>query len=230
MLLSNVGMGQVTITQNYLTNYNGIPKQPPYSITGCCNEVKLFTDNSTGNTIGSSAPINAGSYKLRVTFTSGPDNGFFDEQNFTIAKATPTLSVTNSPLTYTGSVQSATISSSVIGIISNVRYNGSAIEPTNAGTYTLTADFAPTDALNYNNLIGTNAGNLVINKATPSISITNSPLSYNGSAKVADLTPSVPGVFTNKLYNGNSYLPGPVNAGTYSFTTNFIPDDQINYN
>jgi gliding motility-associated-like protein len=311
-----VGVGQVVITPNYSTNYNGFPTQPPFTITGCCGEVKIFTDNSTGNSIGANAPINAGSYKLRITFTFGPNNTFFDEQNFTIykatptitatgvttytyngtpqgpgtstypadatgavtysysgaasdgtvysasstkptnagsyqvvasiasdvnynsassaalnftiGKATPTLSVTNSPVTYNGSSQSAILSSSVPGSITNAKYNGSATIPTDAATYAMTADFTPTDVVNYNSLTSATAGNFVINKATPTLSVTNSPVTYNGSAQSAVLSSSVPGSITNAKYNGSATIP--TNAATYAMTADFTPTDVVNYN
>ena len=79
----------------------------------------------------------------------------------------PTLSVNNSPVTYNGNPQAATVSGSVAGTVSNVKYNGSSSVPTNAATYAVTADFAPTDTKNYNSLTGASAGNFVIQKATP---------------------------------------------------------------
>ena len=85
-----------------------------------------------------------------------------------IEKATPTatLAVTNSPQTYTGSAQAATVSmttSSVPGTVANVLTGGAATQ-TNAGTYAVTADFVPTDTTNYNTLIGLAAGNFVIDE------------------------------------------------------------------
>jgi gliding motility-associated-like protein len=65
-------------------------------------------------------------------------------------------------VTYNGSAQSAVLSSSVPGSITNAKYNGSATIPTNAATYAMTADFTPTDVVNYNSLTSTTAGNFVI--------------------------------------------------------------------
>jgi hypothetical protein len=77
--------------------------------------------------------------------------------NFTIDKATPTatLAVSNSPQTYNGSPQSATVAN--LGQLGarcgrQREYNGSATVPTNAATYAVTADFVPTDTTNYNSL------------------------------------------------------------------------------
>ena len=67
--------------------------------------------------------------------------------------------------------------------MSNIQYNGSATAPTDAGTYAVTADFAPTDSANYNSLAGASAGNFVINKAATTTTVTCSggPFTYDGT-------------------------------------------------
>ena len=77
----------------------------------------------------------------------------------------------NSPQTYSGSPQAATVTisaSSVPGSVANIKTGGLASQTT-AGTYAVTADFVPTDSTNYNSLTGLSAGNFVIDKATPTI-------------------------------------------------------------
>src|SRR5207248_2744871 len=78
-------------------------------------------------------------------------------------KVTPTLSVTNSPVTYNGAGHSATVSASALGTVNNILTGGSATQ-TNAGTYTVTANFTPTNPNNYNALTAASAGNFIINK------------------------------------------------------------------
>jgi hypothetical protein len=80
----------------------------------------------------------------------------------TVNKATPTLNVTNSPVTYNGSPQAAVVEGSVPGTASNIMYDGSSTEPTNPGTYAVIADFTPTDTDNYESLTNAPAGNFVI--------------------------------------------------------------------
>jgi hypothetical protein len=69
------------------------------------------------------------------------------------------------PVTYNGTAQAAVINSSVSGTVSNVHYNGSATVPTAVGSYSITADFAPSDSTNYNSLSGALVGSFVINPA-----------------------------------------------------------------
>jgi len=94
--------------------------------------------------------------------------------NFVINAATPTLSVTNSPQTYTGSPIAATVSCLGGGAVSNVQYNGSSTVPTNAATYAVTANCAASS--NYSAVTGASAGNFVIGASpTPPIPFVPSP-------------------------------------------------------
>ncbi|MFZ3044157.1 MAG: MBG domain-containing protein [Minisyncoccia bacterium] len=141
------------------------------------------------------------------------------------AKTTPTLSVTNSPVTYNGSPQSATVTGSVAGTVSNVKYNGSTTVPTNVATYTITADFTPTDTTNYNSLTGASAGNFIINKATPTLSVTNSPVTYDGATHSATVSCTGGGTVSNISTGGAATQ---TNAGTYAVTADCAAS--TNYN
>src|SRR5438874_5442830 len=177
-------------------------------------------------------------YRAVFTNSCNPATATTTAATLTVNKATPTatLSVTNSPATYNGSPQSATVvvsTSSVPGTVTNVKYNGSGTVPTNAATYTVTADFVPTDTTNYNTLANQSAGNFIIQKSVPTatISVTNSPVTYNGlaqSATVVVSTSSVPGTVANVKYNGSGTVP--TNAATYAVTADFVPTDTTNYN
>ena len=120
---------------------------------------------------------------------------------FTIDKADPTLAVTNSPATYDGTAKAAVVSGSVAGTVSGVKYDGAATEPIGAGSYVVTADFVPADAGNYNALLNAGAGSFVINKADPTLAVTNSPADYDGTPKAANVVGSVPGTVSNLTYN-----------------------------
>lgn len=98
------------------------------------------------------------------------------------SKATPTLSVTNSPVTYDGSAKTASVSGSVAGVVSNRKYNGLATVPINAGTYAITADFIPTDTADFNSLTAASSGNFVINKANQTITFAVLPNKTFGNA------------------------------------------------
>jgi hypothetical protein len=143
-------------------------------------------------------------------------------------KTNPTLKVTNSPVTYSGSGQAAQVTGSVAGTVSNVLYSGSSTAPTAAGTYAITANFTPTDTTDYNSLTNASAGNFTIAKATPTLTVTNSPVTANGSAQAASVSGSVAGTVSNVLYSGSSTVPSA--AGTYAITANFTPSNTTDYN
>jgi len=193
----------------------------------------------TGSVAGSASNIltggvasktNAGTYAVTANFTPSDTANYStltnaSAGNFVINKATPVLSVTNSPITYDGSPHAATVTGSVAGSASNILTGGVASK-TNAGTYAVTANFTPTDTTNYNTLTNASAGNFVIDKATPTLSVTNSPITYDGSPHSAAVTGSVAGSVSNILTGGAA---SQTNAGTYAVTANFTPDNTNNY-
>jgi hypothetical protein len=163
------------------------------------------------------------------------DNYSEGTKNFGVVKEdkkTPLLTVTNSSLTYSGSPQSAVIQSAIIpdgivaGTVMNVLYNGSGTVPINAGTYTVTADFTPEDADSYFPLTAAPAGDFVIEKAVPSLSVSNSPVTYDGSPHAAAVSASVPGTISNILTSGAA---SQTYAGSYAVTASFVPSDTTNY-
>ena len=126
-------------------------------------------------------------------------------------KITPTISVTNSPVTYNGLSQSATVSGSVSGVVSNVLYDGSSTVPASIGTYAVTADFIPTDTANYNSLIGASAGNFVISVPAGSHAVTyragaNGTLNYVGDSINVQIVPNgTDGSMVIAVPNTNAY-------------------------
>jgi len=120
--------------------------------------------------------------------------------------------VTNSPVVYNGLPQAAVVAaaSDYAGSLSNVNYNGSATVPTNAGFYTVTVDSG-------------NAGEFLIDKATPTLTVTNN----DGLSPTAGVGASAPGTVRNIKYNGSAVVPTAV--GVYAITADFTPTDTANY-
>ena len=132
---------------------------------------------------------------------------------------TPTLSVTNSPQVYTGSPIAATVTCSSTGALTNIQYNGSSTVPTNAGTYAITADCAGDSS--YATVTGASAGNFVISRSVPTLSVSNSPQPYTGSGIAAQVACLGGGTATVTNYsNGSNYssVTAPTAAGTYTVT------------
>lgn len=88
-------------------------------------------------------------------------------------RVAPTISVASSSVLYTGSAQSAIVSGSVPGVVSNIAYNASTTTPIDAGTYAVTADFAPDDSANYDALTSAPAGDFVIGRAALTVTPDN---------------------------------------------------------
>ncbi len=142
-------------------------------------------------------------------------------------KINPTLSITNSPQTYDGTSKSATVVvvGSVAGTVSDVKYGVSSIPPTNAGTYAVTADFAPTDTTLYNSLSDASAGNFVINKADTTTTVTCADVIYTGAPQTP-CTASVTGAGGLSLpltpvYSNNTDAGTATASYTYSGNTNY---------
>ncbi|MDO8726227.1 MAG: hypothetical protein Q7J35_09190 [Candidatus Methanoperedens sp.] len=218
----------------------------PYTGAGQSATIGISVSSVPGSvsnilTGGAATQTTVGTYAVTADFVPTDTTNYnsltgLSAGNFVINKATPTatLSVSNSPVTYNGAGQSATVVisvSSVPGSVSNILTGGAATQTT-VGTYAVTADFVPTDTTNYNSLTGLSAGNFVINKATPTatLSVSNSPVSYNGagqSAIVGISASSVPGSVINILNGGAATQ---TNVGTYAVTADFVPTDTTNYN
>lgn len=125
--------------------------------------------------------------------------------------------------------QAATVVGSVPGVVSNVKYNGSATAPTDAGTYAVTADFIPTDTDNYNSLTGASAGNFVINPVAPALTLVKTPTTF---AEIDDVI-NYSFLLTN---SGNVTLSGPFTVAddkvtvTCPATTSLAPAASITCN
>ena len=117
--------------------------------------------------------------------------------NFVISAATPTLSVTNSPQTYTGSAIPAVVSCLGGGTVSNVKYNNSSTVPSAVASYAITADCAA--SANYSAVTGASGGNFVISQATQTMTFANPGTKNFGTTPIlsATATSSLPVTFSS---------------------------------
>ncbi|MCX6876572.1 MAG: DUF6288 domain-containing protein [Verrucomicrobia bacterium] len=205
---------------------------------------------ATTTTVGAAGTISSTTVYVRLSATA-PASGSYNSKNIvlsssgatavnvtttasgnSVGKATPTatLTVSNSPATYDGSPKAAAVTltaSSVPGAVQIILTGGAATR-TAAATYTVTANFVPTDTANYNTLTAQGAGNFVIAKATPTLSVTNSPVAYLESQQQgATVIGSVAGTVSNVKYNGSATVPTAV--GSYVVTADFVPSDAANF-
>ena len=244
--LTGLSAGTFVISKATPTATLAVNNSPQaYTGAGQSATVAISVSSVTGTvanvlTGGSATQTTAGTYAVTADFVPTDTSNYHTLTGlsagiFVISKATPTatLAVTNSPQTYTGAGQSATVTisaSSVAGSVANVLTGGSATQTT-AGTYAVTADFVPTDISNYHTLTGLSAGTFVISKATPTatLAVSNSPQAYTAagqSATVAISVSSVTGTVANVLTGGSAT---ETTAGTYAVTADFVPTDISNY-
>ncbi len=133
-------------------------------------------------------------------------------------RVVPAVTVTNSPVVYNGAQQTANVVGSVPGTVSDIRYNNSTNRPVNAGTYTITADLAPVDTNTYNSLNNANAGNFVINRATPIITfgVAPSPFAGQNFSVSASTTNTQNGMLTYTRVSGPCFHTGTATSPTFS--------------
>ena len=137
----------------------------------------------------------------------------------------PVLSITNTPTTYTGLPQAATVTSSSGGTVSNIKYGGSSTIPTNAGNYIITADVAANGS--YTSATGLSAGIFIISPAPLTITSADGTKTY-GQLKTSPVTGST--AFTaSGLVNGETigtitrtYSAGALAANATVGTTSTI--------
>ncbi|MEI8087550.1 MAG: MBG domain-containing protein, partial [Paludibacter sp.] len=145
------------------------------SVAGTVSNIKYNSSSTAPTNLGSSIVI----ADFKPTDVANYNSLALVAGTYTITKATPTLSLSATSISYNGSAQAATVIASVAGATpSNILYNGSATVPTNAGSYSITANFTPTDGTNYNSLTGASAGTFTIAAKALTITATGPSKTY----------------------------------------------------
>src|SRR5207249_1591615 len=142
---------------------------------------------------GSDAPVNAGTYSVNAIFTS-TDPNYTNATSTTaasivIAPAIPVVSVAG-VFGYDGTSHGATTIATGVGGATVpgaffVDYAQLASAPVHAGSYPVTAAFSSSDS-NYANT--STAGLVVINRATPTVTVAGGTFAYDGNVHGAGAT------------------------------------------
>ena len=143
----------------------------------------------------------------------------------TASPAEESLTVANSPVVYNGLPQAARVSGSVPGTANQILYQGSSGVPAAAGTYAITANFTPQDTADYSTLTQASAGNFVINKATPAVTLSSS-LNPSTAGKSVTFTAGVPAFATGTVtfYSGSTTLgTATLKGGHATLSTSALP-------
>ena len=183
--------------------------------------------------------LNAGNNQvLKVDFVPTDTTNFNSVLGTTalinVLKATPAITVTDPGPTYDGTAKAAIASATGVGgaaVSGSFAFtykdasNTPVASPTNAGTYSVTASFTSSDT-NYNNAIGT--GTLTIKQATPTVTVSGGPFTFDGSPHAATVTVTGVGGVTvsgSSAVTYNGVATPPTNAGTYAVAVNFTSSD-----
>ena len=155
--------------------------------------------------------------------------------NITIAKATPVLSTTptkTADWTYNGSTKNLASG----GAMKHSSSDSTAVAGTftygtakNAGTYTATWSFAPTDSTNYNSASG-NVGSVTVSQATGTATVTGRTVNYNGSSQDLLTVSGNTGTMHYRVGTSGSWtttIPSSTNATTA--TIYYYMDASTNY-
>ena len=206
----------------------------PHTASGSCQGVG--TDGTLATLdLSQTTHTDVGTYNNDPwTFTDVTGN--YNNANGTVnslisdSQLIPTLTASGGPFTYDGSSHTASVNADAAGTVSDVKYNGSSNVPVNAGTYSVTADFTPTDTVTYAALNDAAAGSITINKADANCSsITGYTVSYNGLPHSA--SGSCQGVGSDGTLAGlNLSATTHTNVGTYNGDIWAFIDSSGNYN
>jgi hypothetical protein len=197
-----IGKATATVTLGSLVaTYDGTAKSASATTNPVGKTVTFTYDGSA------TAPTNAGSYAVVGTINDtnyqGTANG-----NLVISKAAAVVTLGNLAVTYDGTAKSVSATTNPVGKTVNFTYDGSAAAPTNAGSY------AVVGTINDTNYQGTANGNLVISKASATVTLGSLAATYDGTAKSASATTNPVGKTVTFTYDGSA--TAPTNAGSYA--------------
>ncbi|MCX6404201.1 MAG: IPT/TIG domain-containing protein [Actinobacteria bacterium] len=191
---------------------------------------------SVAGTFAFSTPTAApatGTASYNVTFTP-TDTANYNTTNFNVSvttnKATPSVTATPSAagITYGAALSTATLSGGSASVAGTFAYVSSATTP-NAGTYSASVRFTPTDTTNYNAVDF--SINVSVAKVTPSVTATptptKSPIRVGNSLSQIGLTGGAATVAGTFAYATPAATPA---QGTPSVAVVFTPTDSTNYN
>ncbi len=221
----------VSVTDNGGTYSGSAFTATTASLEGVTPSLTYYSGTSTTGTALSGVPTMASTYTVLASFAGSTDyTTGTASTTFTISQATPSVSVTDTGGTYSGSAFTAT-TASLEGITPGLTYytgtsaTGTALSgvPTMASTYTVLASFA--GSTDYTT--GTASTTFTISHAAPSVSVTDNGGTYSGSAftaTTASLEGITPGLtyYTGTSATGTSLSGTPATAGTYTVLASFV--------
>lgn len=200
--LQSIGKVNATVTFGNLSQtFDGAAKSATVATNPAGLNVSLTYNGSA------TPPVDAGNYAVLATVTDSNYQGMASEI-LIVSEAGATLTLGKLTQTFDGTAKSATVVTSPGNLAVNLTYDGSAIPPVNAGSYSIVATV--TEA----NYTGAASGILTIAKANATLTLGNLLQTFDGTAKSATVLTSPGNLAVDLTYDGSAILP--VNAGSYA--------------
>ena len=226
---SNITSGTYPLTVQFNDTTTGSPTNYAWNYgDGSANDT---TANTTHTFIG----VGAFTVIEGVTNSQGTT---YAQQVITVSQATPTLSWSPSPASFTygnGLTLGQLNAGSTVDGTFNYVYGGNPVvvgSLIQAGSDLVTATFTPTDTANYTSS-NTTTATFTVSKASPTLSYTPSPttITYGTGLVSGQLNAGsdVGGSFVY-TFSGNPIVAGNIiSAGSDTITATFTPSDATNY-
>ena len=189
------------ILGNQLQTYDGTAE----AATATTAPPGLVVDLTYNSSVA--APTNPGSYTVTATINDSNYQGSATN-TLVIGKATGIVALGNLSQVYDGTVKATAATTAPAGLAVNFLYNGLAIAPTNAGSYTVVGTISDS------NYQGSATNTLVIGKAAAIVLLGNLSQTYDGTARNATAATTPGGLAVNFTYNG--VTSAPTNPGAYT--------------
>jgi len=203
-----IGKATALVTLSGLSQmYDGTAKPVTVSTTPSGLTVSVTYDGSV------SIPINAGSYTVAGTVNNANYQGSAIN-TLVIGKATALVALIGLSQMYDGTAKPVTVSTTPSGLTVSVTYDGSVSIPINAGSCTVVA------IVNNVNYQGSATNTLVIGKATALVALSGLSQMYDGTAKPVTVSTTPSGLTVSVTYDGSVSIPINAGSYTVAGTVN----------
>lgn len=209
-----INKATATLSLGPLTQtYDGTPQTVSVTTAPAGLTVVSVTYNGS-----STPPTNAGSYAIVASLTNANYQATNATGTLVINKADPIVTWSNPAAITYGTALSGTQLNAIANVAGTFTYTPPSGTVLNAGTQTLSVNFAPTDAVNYNSVNGTSVS-IVVNKATATINLSNLAQDFDGNPKPVTVTTTPAGLGVIAVtYNGSPTAPSAVGSYTVNAT------------
>lgn len=183
-----------------------------FTATGLPSELVMSSDGKISGT-----PVTSTVTPINVTVLVDGVCPLTVQYELSIAKGSAVITLSNTAQVYDATAKSLSIATDPPGLPASVTYNGLTTLPVDAGSYQVSV------TINDNDYTGAAIGTLEIQKATATLSISNTTQIYDGAEKSVIIKTQPADLSTEVIYNGLTALP--TNAGGYEIEVSINDDN-----